>query len=114
MDGAKRWKTSTRRIGCPFELYGLDCNGNRQLKVRTPLYSHGPSDLAAHPQARKFAEYISTQNHNVILIKDSQILEPRLPAPIHKRISNRCGTWLLEYLNSPAPQIAGFFVYCMN
>jgi hypothetical protein len=82
--------------------------------IRTPLYSHGPSDLAAHPQARKFAEYISTQNHNVILIKDSQILEPRLPAPIHKRISNRCGTWLLEYLNSPAPQIAGFFVYCMN
>ena len=56
LEGAKRRKTSTRRIGCPFELYGSYSNGCWQLKVRNPMYTHGPSDLSAHPQARKFAD----------------------------------------------------------
>jgi hypothetical protein len=56
LDGAKRRKTYTRRIGCPFKLYGLYSNGSWQLKVRNPLHTHGPSDLSAHPQARKFMD----------------------------------------------------------
>lgn len=53
-NGAQRRKTSTRRIGCPFDLYGSHCNGSWKLKVRTSVHTHGPSDLAAHPQTRKF------------------------------------------------------------
>jgi malonate-semialdehyde dehydrogenase (acetylating)/methylmalonate-semialdehyde dehydrogenase len=56
LEGAKRRKTSTRRIGCPFELYGSYSNGCWQLKVRNPMHTHEPSDLSAHPQARKFAD----------------------------------------------------------
>lgn len=56
LEGAKRRKTSTRRIGCPFELYGSYTNGCWRLKVRNPMHTHGPSDLSAHPQARKFAD----------------------------------------------------------
>ena len=55
LDGAKRRKTSTRRIGCPFELYGLCSNRSWQLRVRNP-HTHGPGDLAAYPQARKYAD----------------------------------------------------------
>lgn len=53
-NGAQRRRTSTRRIGCPFELCGLRSNDSWKLKVRNPIHTHGPSDLAAHPQARKF------------------------------------------------------------
>lgn len=56
LDGAKRRKTYTRRIGCPFKPNGLYSNGSWQLKVRNPLHTHGPSNLSAHPQARKFMD----------------------------------------------------------
>ncbi|KAF5120297.1 PKS-NRPS hybrid synthetase [Metarhizium anisopliae] len=54
-DGSKRRKTSSRRIGCPFELYGA-CrrDGTWDLKVRNREHTHDPDDLVAHPLARQF------------------------------------------------------------
>jgi hypothetical protein len=54
-DGSKRRKTSTRQIGCPFQLYGARrSDGTWDLKVRNPQHTHEANDLIAHPHARKF------------------------------------------------------------
>ena len=53
-EGSKRRKTSTRRVGCPFRLYGSRrVDGTWELKVKNPLYTHEANELIAHPQARK-------------------------------------------------------------
>ena len=53
-DGSKRRKTSTRQVGCPFQVYGARrSDGTWELKVRNPQHTHEANDLIAHPHARK-------------------------------------------------------------
>ena len=58
LEGAKRRKTSTRRIGCPFKLYGSHSNGCWQLKVRNPRHTHGREELNH--------EIATSQKHGVL------------------------------------------------
>jgi malonate-semialdehyde dehydrogenase (acetylating)/methylmalonate-semialdehyde dehydrogenase len=55
-DGAKRRKTSTRRIGCPFRLYAKKLiDSNRwEIQVRNPSYNHEADDnMIGHLIARR-------------------------------------------------------------
>jgi hypothetical protein len=59
LDGAKRRKTSTRRIGCTFRLYGYvhsrgsQADGRWRIKVNNLEHSHElDGNLIAHPAAR--------------------------------------------------------------
>ncbi|EED12566.1 conserved hypothetical protein [Talaromyces stipitatus ATCC 10500] len=59
LDGAKRRRTSTRRIGCSFRLYGYvhsrgpQADGRWRIKVKNLEHSHElEGDLIAHPAAR--------------------------------------------------------------
>jgi MULE transposase domain len=58
-EGAKRRLTTTRRIGCPFKLYGKKILNSEkwELKVRHPSHNH-PADnsMIGHPSARKLTE----------------------------------------------------------
>lgn len=51
--------TTSRRIGCPFKLYGKRIPNSEkwELKVRNPSHNH-PADnsMIGHPSARKFTE----------------------------------------------------------
>lgn len=57
-EGAKRRKTSTKRIGCTFRLYASitsakNSDGKWHIKVRNPDHNHEPEDnMIAHPAAR--------------------------------------------------------------
>ena len=58
-EGAKRRKTSTRRIGCPFLLYASKRHktGQWKLCVKTPGHNHDPDDhMVAHPTARQLSD----------------------------------------------------------
>lgn len=52
--GAKRRKTSTRLIGCPFRLYAAKRDDKWHLKVHDSSHNHPPDPtMIAHPTARK-------------------------------------------------------------
>lgn len=58
-EGANRRVTTTRRIGCPFKLYGkrIPSSEKWELKVRNPSHNHqADNSMIAHPSARKFTE----------------------------------------------------------
>ena len=51
--------TTTRRIGCPFKLYGrrIPDSGEWELKVRNPSHNHTADDkMIGHPTARRLTE----------------------------------------------------------
>ena len=52
-EGAKRRKTSTRRIGCTFRLYGKISNSKWHIKISNPQHTHELKDnMIAYPAAR--------------------------------------------------------------
>jgi len=60
LEGAKRRKTSTRRIGCPFRLYASESRktGEWKLRVHNPEHNHEPDGyMIAHPVARKLSDH---------------------------------------------------------
>jgi hypothetical protein len=65
-DGAKRRKTSTKRIGCPFRLYGKRLANNRwQIQVRNPTHNHQPDDnMIGHSLARR-RQLTGDQNNTI-------------------------------------------------
>jgi hypothetical protein len=54
-EGAKRRRTSTKRIGCPFRLYAKKLNTSQwEIQVRDPTHNHEPDDnMIGHPIARR-------------------------------------------------------------
>jgi hypothetical protein len=55
-EGAKRRKTSTKRIDCPFRLYAkkLTASNQWEIQVRNPSHNHEADDnMIAHPIARR-------------------------------------------------------------
>lgn len=58
LDGAKRRLTSTRRISCPFRLYGKRISDHKwELKVRNPCHNHtADENMTGHPAARQLTE----------------------------------------------------------
>jgi thiamine biosynthesis lipoprotein ApbE len=54
-DRAKRRKTSTKRIGCPFRLYAKKLRSDQwEIQVRNPNYNHEADDnMIAHPIAQR-------------------------------------------------------------
>jgi hypothetical protein len=65
-DGAKRRKTSTKRIGCPFRLYGKKLTSNQwHIEVRNPTHNHETDDnMIGHPLARR--RHLTTDQINTI------------------------------------------------
>lgn len=60
-EGAKRRLTSTRRIGCPFRLYGRRIpnhdNDKWELKVQNPSHNHSAeNNMIGHPSARQLTD----------------------------------------------------------
>ena len=58
-EGANRRLTTTRRISCPFKLYGKRIPNSEkwELKVRNPSHNHqAENSMIGHPSARKFTE----------------------------------------------------------
>jgi hypothetical protein len=61
-EGAKRRKTSTRRIGCSFRLYASrssakNSDGKWRVRVRNPDHNHELEDnMIAHPAARTITQ----------------------------------------------------------
>ena len=57
-EGAKRRTTTTRRIGCPFKLYGKKIiNDKWELQVQTPNHNHAAdNNMIGHPTARRLTE----------------------------------------------------------
>ena len=58
LEGANRRLTTTRRIGCPFRLYGKRVLGDKwELKVRNPSHNHiADNTMIGHPIARRLTE----------------------------------------------------------
>jgi hypothetical protein len=62
-DREKRRFTTTRRINCPFRLYGKRIlDGRWELKVSCSNHNHDPDNLIGHPQARQLT---SAQLHDL-------------------------------------------------
>lgn len=58
-EGSNRRLTTTRRIGCPFRLYGrrIPDSDKWELKVRNPSHNHTTNDnMIGHPAARRLTE----------------------------------------------------------
>ena len=58
-EGANRRLTTTRRIGCPFRLYGKKIPNSEkwELQVRNLSHNHeAESSMIGHPSARKFTD----------------------------------------------------------
>ena len=59
LEGANRRLTTTRRIGCPFKLYGKKIPNSEQweLQVRNPSHNHeAENSMIGHPSARRFTD----------------------------------------------------------
>ena len=71
LDGAKRRKTSTKRIGCPFRLYGKKLASNQwQIQVRNPTHNHKADDnMIGHPIARR-RQLTEDQNQTIQHLSD--------------------------------------------
>lgn len=87
LDGAKRRKTSTKRINCPFRLYAKKLNtGQWEIQVRDPIHNHEADDnMIGHPLARRrqltedqiqtiqhLSDTGSTPRHIISLIRKQQ------------------------------------------
>lgn len=73
-EGAKRQKTSTRLIGCPFLLYAsLIAKANQwKLLVKHPGHNHNPdNNMIAHPEARKLSDHQRTIIRDLSLVGTS-------------------------------------------
>lgn len=57
-EGMKRRLTSTRRIGCPFRIYGKKFSDDKwELQVQNPTHNHtADNSMIGHPAARKLTE----------------------------------------------------------
>jgi hypothetical protein len=57
-DGVKRRFNTTRRINCPFKLYGKrPPDGSWELQIRCPTHIHDTDNFIGHPQARQLTNY---------------------------------------------------------
>lgn len=58
LEGENRRLTTTRRIGCPFRLYGKRVSEDKwELKVRNPSHNHlADNSMIGHPIARRLTE----------------------------------------------------------
>ena len=59
LEGTRRRLTKTRRIGCPFQLYGkkIPTSEKWELQVRNPSHNHEAEDsMIGHPSAHKFTD----------------------------------------------------------
>jgi thiamine biosynthesis lipoprotein ApbE len=65
-DRAKRRKTSTKRIGCPFRLYAKKLRNNQwEIQVRNPSHNHEADDnMISHPIARR-RQFTEDQNQTI-------------------------------------------------
>lgn len=87
LDGAKRRKTSTKRINCPFRLYAKKLNtGQWEIQIRDPIHNHEADDnMIGHPLARRrqltedqiqtiqhLSDTGSTPRHIISLIRKQQ------------------------------------------
>jgi hypothetical protein len=70
-DGAKRRRTSTKRIGCQFRLYAKKLNtGQWEVQVRNPTHNHEPDDnMIGHPLARR-RQFTEGQNQTIQHLSD--------------------------------------------
>jgi hypothetical protein len=70
-DGAKRRKTSTKRIGCLFRLYAKKLyNGQWEIQVRNPTHNHEPDDnMIGHSLARR-RQLTEDQNNTIKHLSD--------------------------------------------
>ena len=57
-EGTKRRTTTTRRIGCPFKLYGKKIIGDKwELQIQNPNHNHtADNNMIGHPTARRLTE----------------------------------------------------------
>jgi hypothetical protein len=71
-DRAKRRKTSTRRIDCPFRLYAKKLRSDQwEIQVRNPNHNHEADDnIIAHPIARR-RQFTKDQNQTIQHLSDS-------------------------------------------
>jgi hypothetical protein len=72
LDGAKRRKTSTRRIDCPFRLYAkkLIASNQWEIQVRNPNHNHEADDnMIAHLIARR-RQLTKDQNQTIQHLSD--------------------------------------------
>jgi len=71
LDRAKRRKTSTKRIGCPFQLYRKKLANNQwQIQVRNPTHNHEPDDnMIGHSLARR-RQLTEDQNNTIKHLSD--------------------------------------------
>jgi hypothetical protein len=65
-EGAKRRKTSTKRIGCPFRLYAKKLDTSQwEIQVRDPTHNHEPDDnMIGHSLARR-RQLTEDQNNTI-------------------------------------------------
>jgi len=70
-NGAKRRKTSTKRTGCPFRLYGKKLANNQwQIQVRNPTHNHEADDIMiGHSLARR-RQLTEDQNNTIKHLSD--------------------------------------------
>jgi hypothetical protein len=70
-DGAKRRKTSTKRIGCPFRLYAKKLNsGQWEIQVRNSTHNHEADDnMIGHSIARR-RQLTKDQNQTIQSLSD--------------------------------------------
>lgn len=111
LEGAKRRKTTTRRIGCPFKLYGKRVPNSDKwgLKVRDSVHNHTTNDnMIGHPAARTLTEEQRQQIQNLSEVgsKHRDILaliqkEHTLVAP--RDISNARSTVRRQKLGNNTP-----------
>jgi hypothetical protein len=70
-DGAKRRRTSTKRIGCQFRLYAKKLDtGQWEIQVRNPTHNHKPDDnMIGHSLARR-RQLTEDQNYTIKHLSD--------------------------------------------
>jgi hypothetical protein len=70
-DGAKRRKTSTKRIGCPFRLYAKKLNNSQwEIQVRNSIHNHEADDnMIGHSIARR-RQLTKDQNQTIQSLSD--------------------------------------------
>ena len=110
-DGTKQRFTTTRRINCPFKLYGKRLPDNRwDLQIRCPTHNHEADDLMGHPQARQLTNdqlqdfsqmvEIGTQPRDILALLREK--EPSIPL-ISRDIYNKRQTIRREKLGGKSP-----------
>jgi hypothetical protein len=65
-DGAKRRKTSTKRIGYPFRFYAKKLRNNQwEIQVRNPSYNHKANDNMISYLIARRRQFTEDQNQTI-------------------------------------------------